>query len=293
MSNLPLARIAQRALRAILFAATALAMSLSCAVAQESAPVKQEASCVQCHEQQQGQLHAPVAQWRDSVHGKAGVTCDGCHGGDAKDASMAHSPTAGFVGRPRLRDFPYMCGKCHSDIKDVHVGSVHGKNGLPHCVTCHGSHAIQPPDPAAIITEAECSKCHPFEKAKTAQAMLQKARGLVDELDTFAKSVEHISSVIQPLRQMQKELRLDRDGVLATFHSFRIGEIQQIGGNVDRVMKTIAKLREREEQRESNYARERPVILSLVAFFLLAAAFGYRVYHGNTPLPQHDHGDHG
>ena len=279
--------------RASMALAAWAALSLGVVRSQEAAAQKPQSSCVQCHDQLQGQLHAPVGQWRDSVHGKAGVTCDGCHGGDVAEPTMAHSPSAGFVGRPRLRDFPYMCGKCHGEIKDVHVGSVHGKNGLPHCVTCHGAHAIQPPDPAAIITEAECSKCHAFEKAKTAQSMLQKARGLVEELDTFAKGVEHIPSVIQPLRQMQKDLRLDRDGVLATFHSFRIGEIQQIGGNVDRVMKTIAKLREREELRERNYERERPVILSLVAFLLLAAAIGYRAYHSNTPIAHHDHDDHG
>ncbi len=252
-------------------------------------------SCVECHQRQQGQLQAPVAPWRESVHGKAGVTCDGCHGGDSKDPTMAHSPSAGFLGRPRLREFPYMCGKCHAEIKDKHLGSVHGQNGLPHCVTCHGSHTVQKPDPMQIITAAACSTCHPFAKAQTAQAMLGKARALLGEIDTVQKEVEHLPSVLAPLRAMQKELHLDRQGVISTFHSFRIGDIQAIGSNADRVLKTIQQLRTREDVREANYAHERPIILALMAFLLLAALFGYSVFHGKhggEPVHSH-HGDHG
>lgn len=253
-------------------------------------------ACVDCHEKQQGQLLAPVAQWRDSVHGKAGVTCDGCHGGDVKDAAMAHSPTAGFLGRPRLREFPYMCGKCHAEIKDKHLGSVHGANGLPHCVSCHTAHTVAKPDPEQIITEAACSKCHPFAKAKTAQEMLGKARNLLGEIDKVQKEIEHLPSVLAPLHAMQKELHLDRQGVISTFHSFRIGDIQAIGSNADRVLKTIKQLRERESMREDHYARERPIILLLMGFLVLAAAFGYFVFHGKhggDAMQPHAHADHG
>jgi hypothetical protein len=271
--------------------AAALALAAGLAAAQSTAgPPAAKTSCVSCHERQQGALLAPVAAWQQSVH--AGVGCEGCHGGDLTDERLAHSPSTGFVGRPRLREYPYMCGKCHADIRDRHIGSVHGANGLPHCVSCHGAHAVQRPDPAAIITEAECSKCHAFEKARTAQEMLGKARALLVELEAFKTGVEHIPGVLAPLQRMQQDLRLDRAGVLSTFHSFRIGDIQQIGSNVDRVMKTVANLREREERRQQNYARERPVVLALMGFIALCAAFGFFVYHGRHPATLPTTGDH-
>jgi hypothetical protein len=264
------------------------------AAAQGPAPApapKPDSSCVTCHARQEGQLQAPIAAWRQSVHAKVG--CEGCHGGDVGDERLAHSPTADFVGTPRLREYPYMCGKCHAEIRDRHIGSVHGANGLPHCVSCHGAHEVRRPDPGAIITEAACSKCHPYAKAQTAQEMLQKARGLLAELDAFKRQVQHVPGVVGLLDKMHQQLRLDRAGVVSTFHSFRIGDIQQIGSNADRVLKTVAALRDREDRRQENYARERPVILMLMGFVALCAAFGYFVYHGRESAaaapPTHDH----
>jgi len=281
----------KRLLRA-LFAAAPLFWCAAPAVAQHEpapgaaapsspapAPAK-KSSCIECHERQQGVLQAPVAALAASVHGKAGIGCEGCHGGDLNDPTLAHSPSASFLGRPRLREVPYVCGNCHADIRDKHLGSVHGKNGLPHCVTCHGGHDVAHPDPAQIITEGACGKCHPFKPAQTAQSMLQKARELIVELGAFAKGLEHTPGVDAALQKMQTDLHLDRKGVIATFHSFRIGDIAAIGGNVDRVKKTLARLRDREELREENYSRERPMILLLMGFLVLAAAFGYFVYHG-------------
>jgi hypothetical protein len=278
--------------------AVALRLAAEAASSQSATgrPAAAPTSCVTCHQRQQGALQAPIGDWQQSVHGKAGIGCEGCHGGDLTDERLAHSPSAGFVGRPRLRDYPYLCGKCHAEIRDRHIGSVHGANGLPHCVSCHGAHAVQHPDPATIITEAECSKCHVFAKARTAQEMLAKARSLLVELEAFKERVEHIPGVVGPLERMQQDLRLDRAGVLSTFHSFRIGDIQQIGSNADRVMKTVANLREREERRLQNYARERPMILAMMGFFALCAAFGYSVYHGKDRVISaptgHDHDHH-
>lgn len=265
---------------------------LACAAGAQStapAPAGKTSNCVDCHTQQHGKLQQAVTDWLGSVHEKAGVGCHDCHGGHATDPQLAHSPGHQFIGRPRLREHPYMCGKCHAEIRDKHVGSVHGANGLPHCVSCHGAHAVSPPDPTQIINEAECSKCHTYDKAATAQEMLKKANGLLAQLETFAGEIDHVPGVLGPLREMQRKLRVDREGIITTFHSFRIGEIQQIGANVDRVLKTMQRLREREEHRHANFARERPVILMLMGFFVLATAFGYVVYHGKhgakTPEP--------
>ena len=44
-----------------------------------------ESTCVSCHDAEPDvELAASVPEWRESVHAEALVSCDACHGGDAR-----------------------------------------------------------------------------------------------------------------------------------------------------------------------------------------------------------------
>ncbi len=136
-------------------------------------------TCADCHD-------AQAAALPRSIHGRAGVTCVGCHGGDATsdDQEQAMSPARGFLGKVGRRDVPPFCARCHSDEKRMagtglptdqfsqYRASFHGKKVLGEgdtaaavCTDCHGSHDVLPvKDPRSpanrVNIPATCDKCH-------------------------------------------------------------------------------------------------------------------------------------
>ena len=136
--------------------------------------------CVSCHER----LPASTAgghsfqDWRASPHGRAGATCDKCHGGDpaATDRDAAHRGV--FTSREsRSRVYytriPATCGSCHQQELDAFSQSRHYTQLVttgrgPNCVTCHGSMAIRVLSPGEM--EATCSACHNAERRAPATA---------------------------------------------------------------------------------------------------------------------------
>jgi hypothetical protein len=136
------------------------------------------------------------ALWRQSVHAKAllekgdlsAPTCNDCHGNH------------GAVP-PRVTSIVFVCGQCHAREAELFRGSpkqkgfaahnqkyfsqmgkagcatchkapdpassVTGVGELSECVTCHGNHAILPPNVTMLgpLPETPCSFCHePVEK---------------------------------------------------------------------------------------------------------------------------------
>lgn len=143
-------------------------------------------SCVECH-QSLGDEHEVVSQqWENSVHGKAGVSCSDCHGGDPRTDEMnaSMSVEAGFLGVPPRALIPRICGGCHSDVERMrqynlptdqytkYMNSVHGERlksegdaNVALCVDCHGSHDVQsaadPSSPVYPLNVPElCAGCH-------------------------------------------------------------------------------------------------------------------------------------
>ncbi len=243
-----------------------------------------KSTCIDCHARLAGALGKSVSEWRTSIHGRKGITCVDCHGGDRTSERYAKSPAAGYKGIPRMRDVPYACGRCHQPIKEKHLGSPHGAHGLPHCVSCHGYHAIERPDPKRIITEEACTKCHDFAAPKRALAALEKADELQAAMARKLKEIEHLPYAKAEFLRQRTELKLERSDVVAAFHSFQIGEIQRIGTNAERLLKAIALLEERETQRRRQKNREIPFILTLMGFLVLGTALGYVVFHRSPPI---------
>jgi hypothetical protein len=159
-------------------------------------PESGKTSCLTCHtdpdefEPEEIEAFEAVA---GGVHGKAGLSCQDCHGGnpdpelsDDEDAAMdeSYAPNP-FRGAPYRADIPEHCGGCHADAEymkrfapDLRVDqlqeyrtSQHGKllargdTKVATCVDCHGVHGIlapSAPDSPVYATQVAktCSKCH-------------------------------------------------------------------------------------------------------------------------------------
>jgi predicted CXXCH cytochrome family protein len=153
----------------------------------ESDPASGKNSCVECHTNMGEELAAPVAAMQEDIHGKRGLSCADCHGGDTSqdDPELAMDPRKGFIARPGPADVARFCGKCHSDAEFMkgfnpaqrvdqeveYYTSVHGKlvkrgdTKPATCVSCHGYHGIKavrdPSGPVYPFKVAKtCGKCH-------------------------------------------------------------------------------------------------------------------------------------
>ena len=134
-------------------------------------------TCGACHGQKfvmasSGISSAPFISYQQSVHGKAvaagsdkAAVCTDCHGQhDILAATDPKSPINKF-------NVPVTCAKCHDNIKQEYVQSIHGQAiargnwQAPVCTDCHGIHTIKAPtDPNSSVAAANvgnaCAQCH-------------------------------------------------------------------------------------------------------------------------------------
>lgn len=157
-----------------------------------------ESSCIGCHSSIPSAEDNAVVNWRKTVHYEYNVSCQDCHGGDPKDASMAMSHERGYIGLPKAADVPEFCGRCHVRILKNYLESGHGKaprtaGKVPDCVTCHGSHSKGRYTQKAsinIINEQLCSQCHPYERAKTMKQALFLVEQKIQEMDAQIETLK-------------------------------------------------------------------------------------------------------
>lgn len=149
-------------------------------------------TCVECHSQlSEKRVSAPVSGMREDVHGRLGLSCVDCHGGDRTvgmkeaDPSLAMNPAKGFLGVPKPAQIPRFCARCHASLEYMrkynptiptdqysqYLTSVHGQRNqkgdskVATCVSCHGVHGIRPStDTRSPVYHANvpqtCGKCH-------------------------------------------------------------------------------------------------------------------------------------
>lgn len=134
-------------------------------------------TCGTCHGQKfvmasSGVSSAPFTSYQESVHGKAvaagsekAAVCTDCHGEhDILGARDPKSPINKF-------NVPLTCAKCHDNIKQEYVQSIHGQAiargnwQAPVCTDCHGIHTIKAPtNPNSSVAAANvkntCASCH-------------------------------------------------------------------------------------------------------------------------------------
>ncbi|TFG65719.1 MAG: hypothetical protein E4H28_03595 [Gemmatimonadales bacterium] len=167
-----------------------------------------QGQCAACHRGLENTgLSEPAVLWAGDVHFAAGLTCTGCHGGDAvaPDAATGHT---GMLARPPRGRVPELCGRCHSNQEfmhrydpDIRIDQVeayrtsrHGEllaEGDPNvatCVDCHSTHGIRsaedtnaPTHPANIPDT--CGHCHADDERMASYGIP------TDQLDEFQTSV--------------------------------------------------------------------------------------------------------
>ena len=166
-----------------------------------------ENRCATCHgekdlwEGDNLRLFVPLEQITEDVHGKNGVTCHDCHGGDpntlnfqqahavevddAQSSVLPFQPLLGQQARTpeRLKTLVQVCSKCHQQASESYLVSVHG-HGLQQsglvvtavCTDCHGHHNIYPAsDPRSSLHSTNvcttCATCHRFIEERLQQSV--------------------------------------------------------------------------------------------------------------------------
>jgi hypothetical protein len=168
--------------------------------------------CLSCHEIVGDK---PSGLFKHDIHFSKGITCAGCHGGNAaaEDMDRAMDVKAGFIGVPKGDEISKRCASCHaSPEKMKSYGSalptnqweslqasaharltLNGKAHIAQCITCHGAHGIvlvtnpaSPVYPTNVVKT--CSRCH-------ANAVYMRSYNPslpVDQLDKYRTSVHGI-----------------------------------------------------------------------------------------------------
>jgi Cytochrome c3 len=169
--------------------------------------------CLACHKVVNERQAYIATSWEESVHGKGGVTCADCHGGDPTSDRMgiAMDRTKGFIGKPSRDQTVGLCGSCHADPERMrsynlptdqyakYWTSVHGQRLLQAedtqvaiCIDCHGSHDIKKAsDPTAAVYPLNvptlCASCH-------ANAAKMEPYGIpTDQYAIYSKSVHGVA----------------------------------------------------------------------------------------------------
>jgi len=166
-----------------------------------------ENRCATCHgekdlwDRDQLRLFVPLEQITEDVHGKHGVNCHDCHGGDpntlnfqqahavevddSQSSALPFRPLLGQWARTaeRLKTIVQVCSKCHQQASESYLESVHG-HGLQEsglvvtavCIDCHGHHIIYPAaNPKSSLNSSNvgttCAKCHRFIQERLQQSV--------------------------------------------------------------------------------------------------------------------------
>jgi nitrate/TMAO reductase-like tetraheme cytochrome c subunit len=179
----------------------------------ESAASPAENTCEDCHRNPDflvtnNQLYDYYQQWSGSVHQLEDVSCDDCHGGDARaaDKETAHAdgvrasdPASGIY----FKNIPDTCGTCHEEILEgfsqsqhfEHVEKKKGEEQGPTCVTCHGSI-----DSAVLnvntVGEA-CMRCHNAESDNHPENP-EKAREILNRFLSIQRFYRYITIRAEP-----------------------------------------------------------------------------------------------
>lgn len=182
-------------------------------------------SCVTCHATlpaAQQKVHS-YADWSQSTHARAGVTCEQCHGGNATqdDRAAAHRgmlPSSQTQSPVYFTQLPQTCGACHTAELSAFKESYHYKelqrSGRgPNCVTCHGAMATHVLKSQQM--EQTCALCHTKPTAAgQALVTLNQAGALLKAWEGRAPHSEGLAQARRKYAAIQRK-----------WHAFKMADV--------------------------------------------------------------------
>lgn len=170
-----------------------------------------EDHCLTCHSTAAGRAGEVVRIHRNSTHGRAGVGCADCHGGDPEQTEKARAHAVNFTARPDANGTLAMCGRCHQTPLTQFKSSRHfqARAGLPRldCAECHGAHGVGNP-PESFTYAQFCAGCHGLEYLPELPPSFQALLTTVDEVrDAFVMLAARGRRPAAELVASRKELR--------------------------------------------------------------------------------------
>ncbi len=218
-------------------------------------------SCISCHRSISGvnYLEHNFADWEQSVHAKAGITCESCHGGDSSafSAAKAHAgikPSTDPSSPVYFTHIPATCGTCHSAEfkafqKSVHYQELERSGRGPNCVSCHGSmanHILAPRD-----LEQSCNLCH--KKPTQAFATMMALNNATRSVTRLGKALDeakgrHVDTAVQEkVYQDVKALDLT---AREDWHTFKMQDVLRTSQDITkRVNVALNELQLKEQQK--------------------------------------------
>ncbi len=177
----------------------------------------QQSRCADCH------LANPDSpghrsEWETSPHGRQGVGCDRCHGGNADtfERLAAHRGilAAGNPASPIARgNLPETCGKCHVGPyvefqKSRHLALLkRGDARVPTCTTCHESVGAHVMSPKAL--ERECAGCHKPDGPETQRGFPAQGRLMVEGITAVRADLDNARALIARVKDRERRAALD------------------------------------------------------------------------------------
>lgn len=240
------------------FCAGLLLIGWSCQAQAEQSPN----SCISCHKTITGvnYLEHDFADWEQSIHAKAGVTCEACHGGNpsTKDAAQAHKglkPSTNPASPVYFTHVPATCGACHQAEfrafqKSAHFKELERAGRGPNCVTCHGSmanHIL-----ASRDLEASCNLCHkqPTQAFATMMSLnnasisVTRLAKALDEARAKHVNIASQEQAYQEIKDLDLHARED-------WHTFKMPQVLKTSQEITkRVNTAINELKLKEQQQK-------------------------------------------
>ena len=164
-------------------------------------------NCVRCHLTAGRELTVPVRDFARSVHDRAKLSCNDCHGGNTEDEAKAHEAEFEFIGT-KLSAHMAACADCHVEEAEAFRKGPHFwdltkriNRDYPVCIDCHGNHDVGKP-PEEFSLTAVCTDCH---------------KQFAEDQPTLASVVSENDRLWQTLRRVHAKNRTATDPTPAHF----------------------------------------------------------------------------
>ncbi|MBI4051977.1 MAG: hypothetical protein HY400_05685 [Elusimicrobia bacterium] len=220
-----------------------LFLVLSCSLLRGE--TQQENSCVACHRGVGGvsYLEHNFSDWEKSVHARAGIRCETCHGGNPSEGEKraAHKgmmPSTNSKSLVYYTRIPATCGTCHqAEFKafkrSAHYRDLQSSGRGPNCVTCHGSMANHVLAPREL--EMTCTVCHrrPTQAYATLMALNNAGETFKRLEKTLQESHGQKADISRQGQDYQKIMGMYRH-TLEDWHTFKMMEVLKAAQEVTR-----------------------------------------------------------